>query len=550
MFKLILFTFLCCHTVFGQDVKISTDPNAVVKNQEFEIVFEIKTENSDKPEISFLPHDLKILSKSNLGTSLQTTFINGRFTSSRRVKIAYQAIAEKAGISYLKDIEIKTGNQKKELGNFQIRVFAKAKSPRKFFLEAEVSKESVFVNEGFDVNYYLYYRVPVVESEVSEFPKLNGFYKRFKLTKDSVETVNRDGVVYRRIKKYSARLFAEKAGKLKIDPLKLRVRYSNRDASSFGMFRLSMGPSNIKNVQSKQLDIEIKNFPSENVPKGFTGLVGKHEMSVRVPRNRFVVNEAVEASMEFVGPGALETLSAPEIYNLPQFEKFDTKSEMAELDALNSKKIFNYTFLARGGVKVEEKEETLYYLDPETGEYKPMPFVLPGVEIVGGVASSVAKTVAPVNRDANKVRTDSAPMSKEYLAPLFISSSFVNLFGVRQAYVFLVAIMIISIFLTVFFKLKTFRKVSHFDKALKDIAKQGLTYKNLFRLLNYSGGEIKGSLREWVEDQGFSDSVRNELKEIIKKIETHEFNQGEKYRLSFSRDAVKELKRNYLKGAN
>ena len=86
------------------------------------------------------------------------------------------------------------------------------------FLLTVPSKTSVYLGEGVNAHYYLYYRVPLLEQVTDFFPKLNGFFKRTPLNITSrEETVEYQGMVYKRILLYSYRLYPEKTGTLKID---------------------------------------------------------------------------------------------------------------------------------------------------------------------------------------------------------------------------------------------------------------------------------------------------------------------------------------------
>jgi len=49
-----------------------------------------------------------------------------------------------------------------------------------------------------------------------------------------------------------------------------------------------------KDLASPRIEVEVLPLPAENVPAGFTGMVGEHEFSLVMPKSKFLVNEPIE----------------------------------------------------------------------------------------------------------------------------------------------------------------------------------------------------------------------------------------------------------------
>ena len=267
-------------------------------------------------------------------------------------------------------------------------------------MEAEASKTKVYIGEGIDVNYYLYYKGAVGGADVKEFPKLNKFIKRFHRINLPPESVQYRGQILRRQLAYSARLYPEKVGSAILDPMKMSIQIVENQYGGFGF-----GTQTFKNrdIASPVIDVEVLPLPSEGVPASFTGLVGEHQFSLSVPKNKFLINEPIEIKLEVRGKGALENFDAPVIFADKNLEQFDTKSEVTELGNQEAKKIFEYTLLARGPVDIAGRELALAYFDPSSGKYIEKKITVPALT-VSGVAAPQSQTTVPSSPQNEEVK--------------------------------------------------------------------------------------------------------------------------------------------------
>ena len=140
------------------------------------------------------------------------------------------------------------------------------------------------------------------------------------------ERVSHEGKLYTRRVLYTAQLYAQSPGVYKIDPITLGVSYNARSRNSlnnFG-FGFNLGRLKTKSLRSKVVEVTVKALPIDGVPPSFTGLVGKHEFSLKVNKNKFITNEPIEVSLAVRGEGALELLEAPPILSSPSIEEFES----------------------------------------------------------------------------------------------------------------------------------------------------------------------------------------------------------------------------------
>lgn len=407
---------LCSFALRAEDVDVVVEPKEAVINESFFVTFKIKTSGSEEPYISFTPYGASVLGKRSQGLSISTVVINGKFTTTKEQAVVYELLAERSGQVYLRNINIEMNGKKIPVKEVRVNVLNEARRVPDAFIEAEASKTKVYLGEGLDVNYYLYFKSSISANDVKEFPKLNKFIKRFHHINSPVETVQYRGQVLKRILAYSARLYPEKTGTAVLDPMKISVQVYENDYSGFGF-----GGQRAKNkdLSSSRVEIEVLPLPSEGVPASFTGLVGEHEFSLSIPKSKYLVNEPIEIKLEAKGKGALENLDAPAVYTDNNLEQFDTKSEVTEIGMQAAKKVFEYTLLARGPVNIPARELALAYFDPSSGRYVEKKISIPALE-VSGTAMASNESGTP------KTETAATPQASGENENNFLNSLFKN----------------------------------------------------------------------------------------------------------------------------
>lgn len=418
----ITFIFVIIPTLHAEEIEVEVTPPEPLMNESFFVTFKIKTTGNVEPYISFTPSGAVVQGKTEQGVSISTTVINGKFTTSREQNYVYELIADHQGQVILRNVKVEIGGKVNNVKDVHINVLAQAKRIPDAFMEATASKTRVYLGEAIDVNYYLYFKTSIAANDVKEFPKLNKFIKRFHHINSPVESVQYKGQVFRRILAYSAKLFPEKVGNAILDPMTISVQVVENDYSSpFGGFGMGSQRYKNKDLASPRIEVEVLPLPSENVPAGFTGMVGEHEFNLTVAKTKFLVNEPIEVKLEVKGKGALENMDAPAIYTDNSLEQFDTKSEVTEIGTQGAKKVFEYTYLARGPLTLPPRELSLAYFDPSSGRYIEKKIMVPGIEVSGVAASNTGGGNQIEAQNKNKDQTGNG-FENDFLSKLFSSS--------------------------------------------------------------------------------------------------------------------------------
>lgn len=378
----------------GNELKIELNPNRPVVGEVFQAYFRVFTDSEEEPVINFSPSNLEVAGKSNQGVSTRTVYANGKLTVTREVTIVYELVSAKAGQAYLRDINVQLGERTIKHPSLTINILKEPVEQPDVFVMADTPKNSLFLGEGIVVRYYLYAKVPVSNLDVKQYPKLNKFLKRYIQEPERTERVAVDGQLFMRTQIYAAKLFPEKTGKLKIDPLRLSVTYpSGRAGDPFGAFGLSRD-FKTKTISSEVIELEVKPLP-EPTPGHFTGLVGPHEFQLQVGASKLIVNEPLEIKLTVAGVGALENLEAPALIKDPGLEEFDSNGDLKINDAEKATKVFDYTYLAKENINLPAKEVVLSYFDPNTEKFVTTQLNLPEIVVAGGKALPEKKNEPP-----------------------------------------------------------------------------------------------------------------------------------------------------------
>lgn len=410
---------LMSFSAIADEVKIEVNPPKPVAGEVFQAYFRIFTDSDEDPQINFSPGSLEVVGKANQGISTRTIYSNGRLSVTREITVVYDLVASKAGTSFMREITVQLGSKVLKHPAVAVTVLKEAAEDPEVFIMADVPKKEIFLGEGMVVRYYLYYKVQVGNTDVKKFPKLNNFLKRFLQDPDRGERVKVNGQVYLRNQIYAAKLFAEKIGELKIDPLQASIAYvSGRSADPFAAFGMSRD-FKTKTISSDEVKVIVKPLPTP-VPPHFTGLIGKHDFDLSFGTTKLIVNEPLEIKLAISGGGALENLEAPTILKHPGLEEFESNGDLKIASADLATKTFDYTFLARENMKLPASSITLSYFDPAAEKYVPVQLEIPALEVAGGSAakeSKEAKDEKPIRKDEQKFKLESNKV-KDLAAPV------------------------------------------------------------------------------------------------------------------------------------
>ncbi len=480
MKRILLFLLFSITQAFAGNIEIIPDSRNVIVGEIFGITIKVETKTGDEPKITMEGRGIDILEKENQGVSSTTTYINGNLSTKREYIIRYQLRANKTGRVSLINISADAGGESLKHSSIFFSSTNEPQHNRNIFVMAEPSKNVIYKGEGIMLRYYLYNKINIATFNIKKFPGLSDFMKRFLQESTRPERVNYKGEMYERRILYSMVIFPDKTGKMKIDPLIAEVSFPTRTSDS-PFNRLGLGIRNYskRSFSSPMEEINVLPLP-DGAPEGFTGLVGQHEFSLSVSRDKYLVNEPVEIKLTVKGQGNLEDYDVRELINNENFETFENSANLETSNSLFSSKEFNLTYLPRKETTLEAQSIPFSYFDPVGKKYVTTTVQRPLITVLGGAqARSEVLPVNPIKKDQK-----SADKPRSLVSPVFISEAIFE-FGRIHRLVNFILFSIILLIIAVGLKgALSFRSSDELSVQLRELKKSDMSYKNLYDFLD------------------------------------------------------------------
>lgn len=392
-----------CVNLFSQDIQLNVyvDRNVVGLGQQFVLTIEISGSDSQRVALPSAPDLSSFANYLGSDTSQSFQIINGRMSSSKSINCYYLARVE--GEYKVPSIIINYGNKTYKSNPISIRVGGGSQqggSPsggvpptggetipeeayaEDVYLQAEVDKKEVYVNQPVIVNFRLYTRANVAGYNVVKIPALVGFWsEEFEMPKripTYERVINGKKYVVAELKKLA--IFPTESGEKQIDPMELelevRVMERKKFRNPFDSFfddDFFFGRTMRVKVASKPVLIKVKPLPQEGERQGFSGAVGNYVMKVSVDKEEVNINDAISLKVKIEGSGNLKILQEPKIEFPIDFEKYEPKVNLVVNRSGNNikgYKEFEYVLIPRLVGQYEIKPFRYVYFDPVGGIYK------------------------------------------------------------------------------------------------------------------------------------------------------------------------------------
>ena len=536
--------------LYATEVTYELNPSKVSENQNFKLTFTIKTFSELEPFLTFIPINLKILKK-EVSKSGESYNVNGKLKIRTNYNIVYTIFSGTQGIKRIEQIKVDAGEGEQSVQSINIEVASKPARPSKIFVEAVVDKEKVYKGEGLNVDYYVYIseEVEAIANgvDIREYPKLNNFIKRYIKKPMFVENVKYDGYMLKRSILYSARIYPQKTGTLKIDAIDISVEYMSYQLGS-GRTRV------VDRFRSKQLSLEVIDLPNDNKNKNFLGLIGKHQFKLTAKKEKYFVNEPVEVTLEVTGPGELEQLAAPKLFSGSNLEEFEVKADLQELNEQNAKKIFEYVFLARNEMTLPESNLDVSYFLPAENKYEYFSLAIPRLIILGKSNNSMLEVNNVPDQslhpdDTKQVKQ--APVSNldDWSGLIYPGeSSWVSLKLILIIFLGLINIVMLILVFKYWFNQSTNK--DDIDLLILKIKNTGINYSDLHKLFSLTEKNNSAShLEDMVKKCDINDESRRYFLQVIEECVRRTYGNYEEFKdINFNKKYFEELKQSIKNG--
>ncbi|MDR2682937.1 MAG: BatD family protein [Dysgonamonadaceae bacterium] len=425
-----------------------TAPQAAVVGEQIRVNYTLTTPDERGKDIR-LPDTggLEELYGGTLSSQgLSRNIINGNVTSQRTEVYTYILMANKEGEYTIPPATIRVGNSEYKSNEIKIKVLPQDQavaaanantqaaqqqahpessaqlSNENIFIRMQVSKTSVYENEGFLVTFKLYTLVDVSNFESAKFPEFEGFIaQEIELPENKqLNLENYQGRNYRTVVLKQTVLYPQRAGKITIGQGKfdaiVRVRAQSQRARSFFDDFFDTYSNVKKTLISSPVTIDVKALPAGK-PASFSGAVGNYKMTSSISATRLKANEPVTVKITLSGNGNIKLVKNPEIVFPNDFEIYDPKVEVnarVNTAGASGTKTIEYYAVPRYPGDFTIPSAQFSYFDLNTGTYKTLSTEEYRLHVEPGTGDNTTTTVVTgankenvrfVGQDIRHIRT-------------------------------------------------------------------------------------------------------------------------------------------------
>jgi hypothetical protein len=445
-YHILTILLFCTQLLFAQDVKFtaSVSNNQVGTGEQFQIDFSVNG-NAD----GFTPpnfSNFQVLSGPNVSTSM--TSINGNTTMSNSYSYILMPVKEGeftigsataivnghrlstniVKIKVVKGRPVPQNNQGQNVPGNSIAQGDPSDLSKYLFIKAVVDKTNVYQGEQLTLNYRLYTRVNIEQTQLDKLPDLNGFWNEDikslqQQTQMRIETYK--GIRYNVADIKQTILFPEHAGNLTIDPLGMTflVRQPAPAKDIMDQFFGSFNEVKYK-VKSAPVVIHVKPLPEAGKPDGFAGAVGSFNIETTVDKTELKANDALNYKVKVTGSGNIKLLKTMNVNFPADFEKYDPKitdTITNKENGVSGSRIYNYLLIPRHQGDFTIDPLKFSYFNPVTGRYTSLSSKSFHIKVDKGAAESNVTAFANadkqdiklLDKDIRYIKTDDPGLVKQ-----------------------------------------------------------------------------------------------------------------------------------------
>jgi len=375
--------------------------NTAAVGDAVDLIVEVSRQNGDdEVPLPVLPDlEAKGFSVEGPSTSVrtQTSWVNGRSSSSVRVTYVYYLIASKPGRFEL-PITVKDGGRVVRAPSVPVleisgsAVTGAAMTPGAnakpteargdVFLWATIDKPSLYVGEQLTYTMEVYERLRFQNIQLRELPGFQDFWTE-ELPDGRIRNETIAGVGYRAHPALRRALFPQRSGTLTVTPAQVGV----------GLRRRISGPA---------VEVEVLPLPAEGQPPGFSGNnVGEYTIKASVDRAKVELGAPFTLSITVKGKGNIRLLDLGEWPQLVGMRRYDPKVEVTPLTGqlIGGTRRYDFLVIPEQPGEFEIPPHTLAFFDPESGTYEAAATKPIKITVEGDAADAPApEAAAPVTK--------------------------------------------------------------------------------------------------------------------------------------------------------
>jgi len=374
-------------------------PEVVEAGEQFRLGFTLNERGTDLqlPDLS----NFDVLMGPSTSQSSSIQIISGKTTQTSSFSYIFILRAKKEGNFMIRPASIKVDGKTYESNTLNIQVVKgqpkqagsqqsnqQDNQSQEETPAANISKDNLFVRIVVDktnvskgeqiistVKLYISQNVPLNGFDEVKLPTYEGFWTKDIEVPTQVNFTREvyNGKIYQVGVLKKTILFPQQTGAIRINPFEITcvVRQRVRQQQSFfddffDNYRMVKAK-----VVSEPVTINVKDLP--NQPAGFSGAVGKFNISSSIDKTAVKSNEAVTLKITVNGSGNLTLINPPKL-ELPQdFEAYEPKTSdrvVASDNGLNGSISFEYLFIPRFAGNFTIPSVRFVFFNPATRQFE------------------------------------------------------------------------------------------------------------------------------------------------------------------------------------
>ncbi len=432
-------------TVSADDFTASVAPATVAVGDQVQVSFTLNGNGSNFHAPTFV--DFNLLMGPSQSSSMQ--IMNGSVSQS--ITYTYVLQATKEGTFKLGSATIDVGGKKltsnpvtvtvtkgnpatKQQGNSQGNQQGgdvPIAGGKNAFFRATVDKANVYMGEGVLVTYKLYYKINVLNYNISKLPSPTGFWSQDIALPQQLQfhQENYDGANYKVADIKKMVVFPQRSGTLQLDAMegeviaRVQVKRNQQQNSNDPFNQFFNDPffnfnqwQDVKvTLKSEPVKITVRDLPS-NAPSTFNGAVGRFTVDVSLDKKETKAHEAVTVKVKISGKGNLKLVEASKIDFPSDFETYDPKISSnitASTAGVSGSKTFEYLVIPRNAGEFKIRVSGFSYFDLDKKQYESLPSkdlilkVTKGDETITTSVTGVSKSdVQLLGKDIHYIKTN------------------------------------------------------------------------------------------------------------------------------------------------
>jgi hypothetical protein len=275
-------------------------------------------------------------------------------------------------------------------------------------VRAEVETRTAWVGQQVTVRFVLDTQTEILNLALKDQPTFPGFWAEEIKVPDNLDArrVQRDGRTWVEYTLMKKALFPTASGTLTIPGVNYQIQVRRRSADPIESFFFT--PTETITRRTDPVSITVQPLPAPR-PPGFSGAVGRFNLSVSADRKEARVNDAVGVKIRLTGEGNLNAVNAVPLALPSDFKQYAPKvtaSTSMQDDRLRGEKTWDYVLIPLAPGALAIPPVSFSFFDPVARDYRSIASPPIPIQVARAEGGGAGPLPAVAQSDVRAVRQD------------------------------------------------------------------------------------------------------------------------------------------------